>query len=55
MLWDPSFATWQAFGVNINSQMMLVAPDLSARSEIWFGFGEDEQQGVLDAAADLAA
>jgi len=25
MLWDPSFDTWSAFGVRINSQMLLNA------------------------------
>ena len=54
MLWDPSFVTWSTFGVNVNSQMMLLAPDLSARSDVWFGFGEEQRQGVLDAAAELA-
>lgn len=54
MLWDPSFATWQAFGVSINSQMILMSSDLVRGSELFFGFGESEQQLVLDALPDLA-
>lgn len=53
MLWDPSFATWQALGVQANSQMMLVAPDLSQGSSLIYGFTEDQQQAVLDFAAEL--
>jgi hypothetical protein len=55
MLWDPSFETWRAWGVSINSQMMLVTPDLTSRTELWFGFGDDEQQEILDLLPELAA
>ena len=54
MLWDPSFETWRAWGVSINSQMMLVTPDLTRRTELWFGFGENEQQEILDLLPELA-
>jgi len=53
LLWDPSFATWQALGVQANSQMMVVTPDLSQGSSLIFGFTEDQQQTVLDFVADL--
>ena len=53
MLWDPSFATWQGFGARINSQMVLLSSDLERGTELFYGFGETEQQGVLDALPDL--
>ena len=54
MLWDPSFATWQSFGISINSQMILMSGDLTTGSELFFGFGESEQQQILDALPGLA-
>jgi hypothetical protein len=53
MLWDPSFDTWRALGVTINSQMMMVSPDLEQRTEVWFGFGGDQQQQILDLLPEL--
>lgn len=53
LLWDPSFATWQALGVQANSQMMVVTPDLAQGSSLIFGFTEDQQQTVLDFVADM--
>ncbi len=53
MLWDPSFATWSAFGVRINSQMLLMSPDLSSGTELFFGFDEARQREVLDALPSL--
>ena len=53
MLWDPSFSTWRALGVTTNSQMMVLSPDLETGTQLFFGFGEDEQQIVLDLAAEL--
>lgn len=52
-LWEPDFGTWAAFGVRLNSSMTLLSPDLTRATELFFGFGEDEQQQVLDAAAQL--
>jgi hypothetical protein len=53
MLWDPSFATWQAFGVQANSQMMVVSPDLAQGSSLLYGFNDDQQDAILDFVADL--
>lgn len=53
MLWDPSFGTWQAFGVRANSQMMVVAPDLSQGSSLIYGFDDNQQQNVLEFVAGL--
>lgn len=47
-LWDPSFATWQSFGVRSNSTMAILSSDLSSSSNTFFGFGPDEQQQILD-------
>ncbi len=47
-LWDPSFDTWQAFGVRANSSMALLRADLSTSSNTFFGFGAEEQQMILD-------
>lgn len=51
MLWDPNFATWSAIGVQANSQMMLVSPDLSGASDLIYGFNDETQQGILDFVA----
>jgi len=47
MLWDPTFVTWSTLGVTANSQMMLVDPDLSGASELFFGFDEERQAELL--------
>ena len=54
MLWDPNFATWSAIGVQANSQMMLVAPDLSGSSELIYGFNDQAQQGLVDFVGTLS-
>ncbi len=46
-LWDPSFDTWQAFGVRANSSMALLSADLTGASTVFFGFGPEEQQEIL--------
>ena len=48
MLWDPSFATWQAFGVQANSQMMVVSPDLETGSNLLYGFGEGQRTSIIE-------
>jgi hypothetical protein len=55
MLWDPSFSTWQAFGVTVNSQMMLASADLTERTELFSGFGDEQQQQVLESLPDLVS
>lgn len=47
MLWDPSFRSWQEFGIRINSQMMLVSPDLTETTGLFYGFNEAERADVL--------
>jgi len=54
MLWDPSFATWSAFGVRINSQMLLMSPDLTRGTDLFYGFGEADQARVLSALPTLS-
>ncbi|MDW3217427.1 MAG: hypothetical protein R8F63_02330 [Acidimicrobiales bacterium] len=49
MLWDPSFVTWQTFGVRVNSQMKVMSPDLTTGTELFYGFGADEQQQIIEA------
>jgi len=53
MLWDASFATWQAFGVQANSQMMVISPDLEQRSSLIYGFDEGQQEAILELVASL--
>lgn len=53
MLWDPSFATWQTFGVTSNSQMMVLSADLSQSTDLIFGFDEAQRESILDLAAGL--
>jgi len=54
-LWDPSFATWRAFGVRTNSSMALLSSDLGSVSNVFFGFGSEEQQQILDALPDFTS
>ena len=54
MLWDPSFATWQTFDVQYNSQMMVLAPDLTEGSNLIYGFDDGRQSEILDFARALA-
>ncbi|MGI9606273.1 MAG: hypothetical protein ACR2P0_09070 [Acidimicrobiales bacterium] len=53
MLWDPSFATWQAFGVRANSQMMVLSGDLERGTGLVYGFDSGQQQAILDLVATL--
>lgn len=53
MLWDPSFATWQAFGVQANSQMMVLSGDLTQGSNLTYGFDEGQRAAILDLVANI--
>lgn len=48
MLWDPSRDTWRAFGVRLNSQMVIMSADLSEGTELLYGFDDGQQQAILD-------
>ncbi|MDW3176409.1 MAG: hypothetical protein R8J94_03370 [Acidimicrobiia bacterium] len=48
MLWDPTFSTWQSFGVNTNSQMIVLSPDLEQGSNLIFGFDEGKREAILE-------
>lgn len=47
LLWDPSFQTWSVFGVQANSQMMLVSADLEQSTNLIFGFDAEQQEAIL--------
>jgi hypothetical protein len=51
MLWDPNFVTWPAFGVQANSQMMVVSPDLEQGTPLLYGFDETQQAAILEFVA----
>jgi len=53
MLWDPSFATWQALGVRTNSQMMVLSPDLLTGTNLIFGFNDEQRAAILELAKQL--
>jgi len=53
MLWDPSFATWQSFGVQANSQMIVLSPDLTQGSNLIFGFDDDQQSAILELVGNI--
>lgn len=53
MLWDPSFATWQALEVRANSQMMVLSADLSVGTNLIYGFNDEQQAGILGLLPDL--
>jgi hypothetical protein len=55
MLWDPSSTTWRAFGVSINSQMMVASPDLTQATGLFFGFGPEDQEAILAALPEMFA
>ncbi len=53
LLWDPSFATWQALGVQANSQFVLLQPDLSTGSDLVYGFNDDVQAQIVELLSSL--
>lgn len=54
MLFDESFKTWQTFGVQANSQMMVLSADMTTGSNLIFGFDEAKRAAILDLAEGLA-
>ncbi len=53
MLWDAGFSTWSAFGVQANSQMMLISADLERATGLTYGFDESRQAAFLEALSEL--
>ena len=53
MLWDPSFATWQALGVQANSQMMVISPDLTQGSNLIYGFDDSQRASILELVGNI--
>lgn len=53
MLWDPRGDTWRTFGVQANSQMLVLASDLSRGSSLIYGFDDAKQAFILDSIDDF--
>lgn len=53
MLWDPRGDTWTTFGVQANSQMLVLASDLSRGSSLIYGFDDAKQGLILDAVDEF--
>ncbi len=53
MLWDPSFATWSIFGVQANSQFIVLSPDLQSGSDLVYGFTNDVQQQLVEIVSEI--
>lgn len=53
MLWDPGFSIWQSFGVQANSQMMVVSADLERGTGLTYGFDEGRRAAILEALDQL--
>lgn len=53
MLWDPSLTTWIDYGVRTNSQMLVASADLATRSDLFRGFGDEQQAAILEALPSL--
>ena len=54
MVWDPSFATWRQYGINVNSSMILLNGELTEGSRPFNGFNSAQQQRIIDALDDFA-
>ncbi len=54
LLWDPTFDTWSAFGVEANSQFILLAPDLQTGSDLVYGFNDDVQAQIVELLESLS-
>lgn len=48
MLWDPTFNTWAQFGVQANSQFIVLAPDLQTGSDLVYGFNDEIEAQILE-------
>lgn len=55
MLWDPTGATWITIGVTRNSQMAVMAPDLSGGTQLFSGFDKNVETQILDVLKDFPA
>jgi len=55
MLWDPTGATWITIGVTRNSQMAVMAPDLSGGTQLFSGFNKDIEANILEVLKDFPA
>ena len=53
MLWDPSLTTWRGFGVSINSQMLVASSDLTQATNLFYGFGPEQQQAIVEALPEM--
>ncbi len=53
MLWDPSFSTWQTFGVTANSQMIILSPDLQQGSALIYGFDDTQREQILELVSNV--
>ena len=54
MLWDPTFQTWNQYGIRINSSMILLSGDLTRGTDPRSGFGSSDQQWIIDNLGALA-
>jgi len=55
MLWDPTGATWITIGVTRNSQMAVMAPDLSGGTQLFSGFDKKTETEILEVLKDFPA
>lgn len=53
MVFDPTFSTWRTFGVQANSQLLVLSADLNSGSNLIYGFDEAKQAAILDLAESL--
>lgn len=53
LLWDPSFDTWRALGVQANSQFVLLSSDLQTGSDLVYGFNDEIQAQIVSLLNEL--
>jgi len=53
MVFDQTFATWRTFGVQANSQLLVLNADLDKGSNLLYGFDETKQAAILGLAESL--
>lgn len=51
MVFDESFSTWRTFGVQANSQMLVLNADLDQGSNLIYGFDETTRAAILEVAS----